>query len=146
MEITYQDPSGAASIRVIEHEGVRYVWAPDRPSVDVPADLAFNLLTYPHPGFCASGSEPLLGLVGVRLEDGTLIPPGPAGEKLLAELQAQGQRFLAGMAMVGIGSLAELAVLTPNEYPILAEAAGADEAAVAGWVAQAKTLIGGGED
>lgn len=84
-------------------------------TVDVPAALAAELLTYPRPEFEAARDEPLRTVAGAEA--------------------------LAGLALGGIGSLAELAALDDDGVTRLASESGLGERKIQSWVEKARELL-----
>jgi hypothetical protein len=142
---------GQATIRIIERDDKRYVWAADvNYAQDVPADLAAELLTYPRPDFVVDAAEPLMALPGVGLrlvevgpaDPANLVPLGPEGIALLEAKQREVQAKLAGLALSGVGSIADLAALSKKDLPAVAEAAGVAVDQAEAWVAAARQHVG----
>jgi hypothetical protein len=146
MKIKYQ---GKAGIRKIPFEGRNFVWAADVDyGAEVPANLAAELLTYPRDEFVVDVSEPLLQLdgIGIQIAVTGSVPAGefmPLGEEGIRKLQAMHARIretLGNLALAGIGSVTDLAVLDDAGVEALTEATGFDEKQVKAWVKQANRL------
>jgi hypothetical protein len=146
MKIKYQ---GKAGIRKIPYEDRDFVWAADvNYAAEVPADLAAELLTYPRDEFVVDVSEPLLQLEGVGIRIAVtgsapaddLMPLGEEGIRELQAMHAQIRETLGNLALAGIGTVSDLAVLDEAGIEALAEATGFDEKQIEKWVKQANHL------
>lgn len=100
-----------------------YVWEEANGYVvDVDAETAANLLTYPRPGFVVAPDEPLLALEGADPEN------------------------LAVLALAGVASVTELARLSKARQKRVAEETGLSPDGLQVWVEIARDLVGVGTD
>lgn len=100
-----------------------YVWEEANGYVvDVDAETAANLLTYPRPGFAVAPDEPLLALEGANPEN------------------------LSALVLAGVANVAELAGLSKARQKRVAEETGLSPDGLKAWVEIAREMTGAETD